>query len=191
MKLTILGKTREYEEGTTLFAISKEVQAEYVHPILLAMVNGKLKELRNIPNDGDVVEFVTMATETGIRAYRRGMILVLIKAIYKVLGAECVEKVRIEHTIGNGIYGELDGNVCADEETLNMVKQEMERIVAADILFDKAVINTDEACRIFREHRMFAKKSCLDIAAHPKQTFTVWAVLKIISMVICHIPLLF
>ena len=115
MKLTILGKTREYEDGMTLFAISKEVQAEYVHPILLAMVNGKLRELRNIPKDGDVVDFVTMATENGIRAYRRGMILVLMKAIYKVLGANGIEKVRIEHTIGDGIYGEMDGDIRADD----------------------------------------------------------------------------
>ena len=158
MKLTILGKEREYQEGTTLFTISKEVEAEYAHPILLAMVNGRLGELRKIPKDGDVVDFVTMATETGIRAYRRGIILVLMKAIYKVLGANGIEKVRIEHTIGDGIYGELDGDVCADAETLHKVKQEMKRIVAADILFDKMTINTEEACKIFHEHRMFAKE---------------------------------
>ena len=143
MKLTILGKEREYQEGTTLFTISKELEAEYTHPILLAMVNGRLKELRKSPKDGDVVEFVTMASETGIRAYRRGIILVLMKAIYKVLGANGLEKVRIEHTIGDGIYGELDGDVCANEETLCLVKQEMERIVAADVLFDKKTINTE------------------------------------------------
>ena len=158
MKLTILGKEREYQEGTTLFTISKELEAEYTHPILLAMVNGRLKELRKSPKDGDVVEFVTMASETGIRAYRRGIILVLMKAIYKVLGANGLEKVRIEHTIGDGIYGELDGDVCANEETLCLVKQEMERIVAADVLFDKKTINTEEACKIFHEHRMFAKE---------------------------------
>lgn len=158
MKLTILGKEREYQEGTTLFTISKELEAEYTHPILLAMVNGRLKELRKSPKDGDVVEFITMASETGIRAYRRGIILVLMKAIYKVLGANGLEKVRIEHTIGDGIYGELDGDVCANEETLRLVKQEMERIVAADVLFDKKTINTEEACKIFHEHRMFAKE---------------------------------
>ena len=158
MRLTILGKEREYQEGTTLFTISRETAAEYTHPILLAMVNGRLNELRKIPKDGDVVEFITMATETGIRAYRRGMILVLMKAIYKVLGANGIEKVRIEHTIGDGIYGELDGDVCTNEETLRLVKQEMERIVAADVLFDKITINTEEACKIFREHRMFAKE---------------------------------
>lgn len=158
MKLTIVGKTREYPEGTTLLAISKDLAAEYAHPILLAMVNGKLKELRKSPKDGDVVEFVTMNSENGIRTYRRGMILVFMKALYKVLGAKGLEKVRIEHSIGNGIYGELEGEVCADAETLTKVKQEMERIVASDITFDKRVVNTEDACKIFREHRMFEKE---------------------------------
>ena len=158
MKLTILGKEREYREGTTLFEISRDVAAEYNAPILLAMVNGKLKELRKIPKDGDAVEFVTMNTENGIRTYRRGIILVFMKAVYKVLGAKGLENVRIEHTIGNGIYGELEGDVCADAETLALVKQEMERIVALDIIFDKKVVNTEEARKIFKEHRMLKKE---------------------------------
>ena len=74
MQIMILGKAREYEEGTSLLAISQDVVAEYASPIMLAMVNGKLKELRKLPKDGDVVEFVTMNTENGIRTYRRGFI---------------------------------------------------------------------------------------------------------------------
>ena len=158
MKITILGKTREYEEGTSLFKISKEVETEYAAPVMLAMVNGKLKELRKTPKDGDVVEFVTMETENGIRTYRRGIILVFMKALYKVLGSKGLEKVRIEHTIGNGIYGELEGDVTPCADTFSLVKQEMERIVAADMPFDKRVVNTEEAQKIFREHRMFEKE---------------------------------
>lgn len=158
MKITILGKQREYEEGTSLLAISKDVAAEYASPIMLAMVNGTLKELRKNPQDGDTVEFVTMSTENGIRTYRRGIILVFMKALYKVLGTKGLEKVRIEHTIGNGIYGELEGDVSSGAETLALVKQEMERIVAADIPFEKRVVNTEDARKIFHEHRMFEKE---------------------------------
>ncbi|MBP3569523.1 MAG: nucleoside kinase [Lachnospiraceae bacterium] len=158
MQITIFGKVREYEEGTSLLAISKDVAAEYTSSIMLAMVNGKLMELRKTPKDGDEVEFVTLNTENGIRTYRRGIILVFMKALYKVLGTKGLEKVRIEHTIGNGIYGELEGDVLAGEETFLLVKQEMERIVAADIPFDKRVVNTEEAQKIFREHRMFEKE---------------------------------
>ena len=158
MRITILGKVREYEEGTTLLTISQDVAVEYAHPIMLALVNGKLRELRKSPKDGDLVDFVTMGTENGIRTYRRGIILVFMKALYKVLGSQGLEKVRIEHTIGNGIYGELEGEVTACAETLALVKQEMERIVAADMPFEKRVVNTEEAQKIFREYRMFEKE---------------------------------
>jgi len=158
VRVTILGKERVYDEETTLLAISKDVAVEYAHPIMLAMVNGKLQELRKTPKDGAVVEFVTMGTENGIRTYRRGIILVFMKALYKVLGTRGLEKVRIEHTIGNGIYGELEGNVQADAETLAKVRKEMERIVAADLPFDKKTVSTEEAQKIFKEHRMYEKE---------------------------------
>jgi len=98
-----------------------------------------------------------MDTENGIRTYRRGIILVFMKALYKVLGAKGLENVRIEHTIGNGIYGELEGNVSASADILAEVKTEMERIVASDLPFDKKVVNTEEAQKIFKEHRMLQK----------------------------------
>lgn len=158
MILKIAGTQKEYAEGTTLYEISQDVAAQYAHPIMLAMVNGKLRELRKTPKAGDEVEFVTLDTENGIRTYRRGIILVFMKALYKVLGSKGLEKVRIEHTIGNGIYGELEGEVAADAKTLALVKQEMERIVAADVRFDKKVVNTEEAQKIFKEHRMFKKE---------------------------------
>ncbi len=158
MKITILGDTKEYAEGTTLLDISKDVESKYDSPIMLAVVNGKLKELRKELKDGDTVDFVTMGTENGIRTYRRGMILVFMKALYKVLGSSGLEKVRIEHTIGSGIYGELEGDVNISAELLSSVKEEMKRIVAADIPFEKRVVNTDEARKIFREHRMFEKE---------------------------------
>lgn len=158
MIVKIAGKHKEYAEGTALYEISQDVAAEYAHPIMLAMVNGKLKELRKSPKEGDEVEFITLDTENGIRTYCRGVILVFMKALYKVLGSKGLEKVRIEHSIGNGIYGELEGEVAASTETLALVKQEMERITAADIRFDKKVVNTEEAQKIFREHRMFEKE---------------------------------
>ena len=134
MKLTILGKLREYEEGTSLLDISRQVAAEYEHPIILAIVNGRLQELGKQPQDKDAVEFVTTATHNGIRTYRRGLILVFLKALYKVLGTRGLEKVRIEHTIGNGIYGELEG-VTIDDSIIAQVKQEMQRLIAdADAL---------------------------------------------------------
>ena len=45
IKVHACGKTREYPEGTPLFTLAEEFQPEFQEDILLARVNGKLKEL--------------------------------------------------------------------------------------------------------------------------------------------------
>ena len=44
IKVHACGKTREYPEGTPLFTVAEEFQPEFQEDILLARVNGKLKE---------------------------------------------------------------------------------------------------------------------------------------------------
>lgn len=158
MQVTVAGKQREYEKGTTLLGISRETAGELDAPAVLALVNGKLKELRKCPKDGDRIEFVTIRSEIGNRAYRRGMVLVFLKAVYTVLGNKGLEKVRIEHAIGKGIYGEFEGTVRPGEENIRKIKQEMERLVAADLPFEKRVVATQEAKEIFHRHRMYDKE---------------------------------
>ena len=145
-------------EKTTLLELSREVQKEYEDQIILAKVNGNLKELHKVVEAGDEVEFLTASTTIGNQVYRRGVLLVFLKAIYAVLGDKGLNKVRIEHSIGDGIYGELEGDVAADPATLELVKQEMLRIVEANITFDKRTVKTDEAREIFRRHRMYDKE---------------------------------
>lgn len=158
MQVNVLGKMREYPKGTTLYMMSKEVEKELDAPVMLAMVNGKLKELRKCPKDGDTVEFVTVTSETGNKTYRRGMVLVFLKAVYTVLGSKGLEKVRIEHSIGKGIYGEFEGKAQPTAENLVKIKAEMERLVAADLPFEKRVVSTEEAKEIFHRHRMYDKE---------------------------------
>jgi len=146
-----------YDEFSTRYVKdTDEVPPETID--LLAMVNGKLKELRKCPKDGDIVEFITVNSETGIKTYRRGMVLVFLKAVYTVLGSKGLEKVRIEHAIGKGIYGEFEGKVQPTEENLAKIKAEMERLIAADLPFEKRVVSTEEAKEIFRRHRMYDKE---------------------------------
>lgn len=158
MEINVLGKKREYAKGTTLYMISKDAEKDLDAPVMLAMVNGKLKELRKCPKDGDVVEFITSASEIGNKTYRRGMVLVFLKAVYTVLGARGLEKVRIEHAIGKGIYGEFEGKAQPTAENLAKVKAEMQRLVEADLPFEKRVVNTEEAKEIFHRHRMYDKE---------------------------------
>ncbi len=159
MNIILNGEKRTYEGGTTLLEISKDVAGNYAHPIIVASVNGNLRELTKTAPDGATVEFLTMATDAGNKTYVRGLILLFLRAAYTVFGGKSsIDKVRIEHSIGNGIYGEIDGSVELNEENIQLVKQEMQRLVAADLPIKKHVINTTEAAERFHRHHMYDKE---------------------------------
>ncbi len=162
MQITILGKEREYADGTSLFTISKEVENDYQYPIILAKVNEKLRELSRCPEDGDTVEFITINSDIGHKTYRRGLILVFLKALYKVLDVTKLHKVRLEHTIGNALYGELDGEVEINEVLFLKIKEEMKRIVSANLPFEKRTVSTEEAKKIFHKYRMYDKEKLFE-----------------------------
>lgn len=159
MKIVLQGTEREYAQGTTLLEISKDVEKEYSHPIVVASVNNKLRELFKTPADGAKVEFLTTSSDIGRKTYLRGLILLFLRAAYRVLNQDGrINNIRIEHSIGNGIYGEIDGNVASLEKKLCLVKQEMERLVAANLPIEKRVITTVEATERFHKHRMYDKE---------------------------------
>ena len=162
MRITVLGVQKEYMEGTSLLDISKEVEKEYEYPIILAKVNGRLKELLKYAEDGDNVEFITLGSDEGHKAYRRGMILVFLKALYKVLDVTKLHKVRLEHTIGSGLYGELDGDIEVDKTLFEKIKQEMIQIIQANLPFEKRTVSTEEAKQIFHKYRMYDKEKLFE-----------------------------
>ena len=162
IRINVLGVQKEYKEGTSLWTISREVQQQYQYPIILAKVNDKLQELSKCPKDGDVIEFVTIDSTEGHKAYRRGVILVFLKALYQVLDVEELSKVRLEHTIGSGLYGELDGDIIVCETLFKAIREKMFEIVRDNIPFEKRTVSTEEAKQIFHKYRMYDKEKLFE-----------------------------
>lgn len=104
------------------------------------------------------IRFVTTAEDAGHKTYVRGMILVMLKAFYAEFGAENVEKVSVEYSIGNGLYCDYCGSVPLTEERLQAVKERMLTLIQKDIPFIKRSIGTDDAIELFRQYRMYDKE---------------------------------
>ena len=111
-------KTRMYPEGTTFLEITKDFQEDYEEDILLVRVNGKLMELHKTLHGDAEVEFITFKDPVGKKTYERSAIFLLMKAFYEIIPREKIRKVQIDFALGNGIYGELVGDVTLDEELL-------------------------------------------------------------------------
>ena len=142
VKVTMKDGVHSVVRGTTLSALAKECRDNYPYDIILAKKNGSLCELFKTIDSDCEVEFLTIADSDGNRTYARGMFLMMIRAIYTVLGKEKVEKVRIEHRIGHAYYGEIDGSVKLTEELAQEIKKEMRRLVAEKVVFHKRTITT-------------------------------------------------
>lgn len=212
-QLMIGEEKREYPQGTTYGDIAKEYQKNYEHPIVLVSVDGRLRELFKQVERGGSMKFVTTADTAGSSTYVRGMIFVMMRAMYRVSsrifaqraegnaapscahgeaqkeaaekcahdtaqkenaekcfcgkaeresrGGHMIERVRMEYSLGAGLYGEIDWRTDkhpAMADFLVQVKEEMSRLIAADLPFRKKTVGTEEATRLFHEVGMYEKE---------------------------------
>lgn len=138
-RLEIFGEQKEYSEGTTYAEIAWEYQQKYEYPILLVSLNGRLRELfKSVEQDGKL-KFITALDAAGHSTLVRGMIFVMMRAMYKVsgrifeeekIGADAaqktadhskavqesrgghmIEQVRMEYSLGAALYGEIDWRI--------------------------------------------------------------------------------
>lgn len=158
VKVRINGKDEEYALGTTYREIVDEYQAEADAPIILVMVNGKLRELQKKLKGDCTLEFVTTKDHIGFETYKRTVCLVLLRAIYAVAGRENVEKVMIHYSVGNGYYFTMAGKAVLDQKFLDQVKEQMKKLTDASTPIGKRSVNTDDAVALFHHHRMYDKE---------------------------------
>lgn len=162
ISVTVGDVTKEYIKGVTYLEISRDFQKNYAYDIILACVDNKLQELnKKVEQDCDI-EFLTVQDSNGYRTYTRGVIFVMLKAAYSVIGREQLEKISIQYAVGNGNYCELEGDVSVSAELIKKIEDKMRTIVEEDITLRKYSINTDQATNLFEYYRMMDKKKLFE-----------------------------
>ena len=158
LTVTIEGKEYTYEKGTSYHRIAEDFKNSKDHDIVLVTVDGRLRELHHILKKDCVLDFVTTADKIGDNAYRRSMLLMMLKAIYHTAGHENVEHVRVQFAVGNGLYCTISGNVEPDAAFLKKVEEKMHELVRCAISLEKKNIQTDEAIALFSQYGMKDKE---------------------------------
>ncbi len=158
--LTIDGKEREYEKGTSFEEIAKEYQKDYPHRIAAVIFNGKIRELmKTVKKDGEL-SFVTFADTIGYETMRRTACMMLIKAVHDVAGTQNEAITKIEFTIGNGYFCTIRGIVVTDL----LVKKISERFAELRdeaLPITKKVYPLDDAIELFKKQGMEDKVALL------------------------------
>ncbi len=158
VRIKINGVIKEYPKGISLLEISKEYQKDFKDDIILAFINNRLRELHKTVQKDCSVRFVTTGDDAGGKTYNRGMTLVMLKAIYGVLGLDTVRKVSVEFSIGNALYCNIAMEKPLTEEHCRAIKAKMQSVIDHDFPISKKTIGTDDAIELFNYYGMYDKE---------------------------------
>lgn len=142
----------------TLEQLALQCQKQYKDRIVLANVDGRLRELNKKAVAQTTISFLTMTERDGKRTYRRSVTLLLQKAVENLWGMG--SHVRVFYSLGEGYYCELEKDKV-DEEKLKAIHDEMKRLVALDLPIEKNSVKTETAEHRFRDRGMRDKERLL------------------------------
>ncbi|NLY75346.1 MAG: nucleoside kinase [Firmicutes bacterium] len=156
-----------YPAGTSLRQIAADFQPRYTSPIVAAILNNQFLDLLHIPQSGGALRLIDLSDRDGIRVYSRSLSLVLFRAAYEVLPG-C--KVRIEHSLSKGIYGEIEcpNNQPLTEKEVRLIAERMREIIDADEPIIKETVHLEKAIRFFEQEKRLDKVRLLKYKEKPE-----------------------
>lgn len=158
--IVVKGEERRYPKGTTLREIAKDVYGEEADNLILAIYDGRLRELnKKVETDGGVT-FLDTVDKNGKRAYRRSVVFLMQRALMEMYPENNVD-IIVNHSLGQGYYCEVKGDVALTEAWLQQLKEHMLSLAKKDIPLEKSSMNTDEARKMFLAHGMKDKERLL------------------------------
>jgi len=152
MNINVEGKGVTVPEETKLkdLADAREDRDE----ILLASVNGSLKELRHKAEEGDVISFVKNDCKAGRDTYKRSASFIFYAAVAKVLGERAAAGCILHFSIGQGFFYTLPGKYAGDPAVIPQIEAAMREMTDSDAEIEKYTMRRDEARRLFARRKM-------------------------------------
>ncbi len=159
ISVKIHGTQERYPTGTTYAEIAKCHQDKADSAIVLARADGRLRELGKKAEDGCELEFLTLRSNAGHNTYVRSLVLLMLKAMYHVVGDNGnIDRVGVHFVVSDGYYCTLQGKTELTQQFLDEVKKSMREMAEQGLPIRKNNMATYKARRKFREYRMYDKE---------------------------------
>ncbi len=163
-KIKISYDNNEYEinEGITYKAFLENYLNINPYDIALCRLNGEYYELfKPIEEDGsmELIYFCSSKSSIGYKIYNRTLQFIFIKASLDLFPNSVI---TIEHSIGEGVFGEIHKEIALNEEDLKKIKERMLEIISQDIPIKKIRMKRKEAIKVFEGYGMEDKVSLLN-----------------------------
>jgi len=137
--VNVAGSERMVPEQTTAAEVLGDDKA-----VLVARVNGELRDLAHVLADGDVVEPVTAAEQDGLNVLRHSAAHVLAQAVQEV---NPKARLGIGPPIRDGFYYDFDVQDPFDPEDLKALEKVMQRIVNEGQAFVRREVSDEAAAQ--------------------------------------------
>ena len=160
-------KEKKYPDNISLLEISKDFQDEYQTPIIVAMVDGNLKDLTYVLNSSKNncrIDFFDLTSELGNKVYQRSLIFLLIVAAKEIFPRA---KLTIENSLSQGIYCKIKIDPALTRKELLKIENRMKEYVEKDLPFTKKVLPTQEVIDLYNNHDMEDKALLLQQLKNP------------------------
>ena len=142
------GSRREFPVGVTLLEVAKNLSQKLGKSALLAIVDGKNKDLTDVLENDAAVEFVTADMPEGLHAIRHTAAHIMAQAIQHLFPGT---KFAIGPAIANGFYYDLDSDHVFTPEDLTAIEKEMAKIVKANNQLVRSELPRSKALSMFAE----------------------------------------
>ncbi len=159
VKVTVLGESREYNDGVTLGDVAKDFADRYQYPIVLGSINGNVRELFRVVKSDSEIKFLTTKDPISQKAYTRSAIMLLLKSFEDVMGRDRIDYMKVEFAVANGYYITYKGPDKITDEIIAKAKARMKELVEKDIPFEKHNVSLDDAIAFFKERKMKDKET--------------------------------
>lgn len=140
------GEIREFTPGTTLQEMYEAFSLAFPYGAVSARVNNKVEGLSfKVYNHKDV-EFLDIASDSGMRTYVRSLFLILTKSVADLYAEG---KIVIEHPISKGYFCSLRIGRTITQEDADAIKARMNELISANIPIENISVPTEEALEHF------------------------------------------
>ena len=150
------------EKGATLASIAPhqvtDPESGKQFPVLAALVDKQVKSLNYQVYNPHIIEFIGFNHSEGRRLYIRSLSFLLQRAVRKLFPDDIL---KINHSLPSGYYCKFRARRISDDE-IRALREEMRRLVDADLPFTEKTIPSGEAVELFRSQKQALKANLIE-----------------------------
>ncbi len=169
LNILVNGEKSTVEKGTSLFELSEKFKSNFEYPIVLARVNNKVKELKDVVEiENSKIEFLDISSKEGYLCYQRSLSFLLNAAVFHTQGSKA--KVTIKHSINKNHYFNVTG-FEQTQENLTKIKNKMLEYVTNNAEIKHVFVSKDEAEEYMKHQSLKDKQLYLKYSREEKISF--------------------